>query len=56
MFDQHNACQLEEDEVLHIHVEICDKKTEEFIQQSPNPSTQEIFHSVTVTKLRLLYS
>ncbi len=38
--------------MFHIHVETHDKKTEEFIQQSPNSTAWEIYNSEKMKKLR----
>ncbi len=41
MINQLNECQLEEDKVFHNYVEILEEETDEFIEQSPNPSAWE---------------
>ncbi len=53
--NQLDACQLADNVVLHIHMEICDDEmTDCFIQQLPNPSTWKISNSDKMTELRQL--
>ncbi len=51
MIIQLETCQLEEDEVFHFHVKICDKKTKEFIWQPPNLLFWELPNPWKVTNL-----
>ncbi len=43
--NQLDVCQLEDEEVIHICMELLDEKTNNFIEQLPNPSTWEISNS-----------
>ncbi len=54
MANQLNLCQLEYEKVFHIHVKFLNKYTDIFIEQSPNPSTWEIFNSEKQIMLRHL--
>ncbi len=42
MINQLDACQMEEDKVFHIHMELLDDDTDNFIIKSTNPSIWEI--------------
>ncbi len=46
--------QLEEDEVVHIHIELHDDNSDIFIKKSPNPSAWEISNSAKRSILRQL--
>ncbi len=52
MINQLNVCQLEHNKVFHIHMELLDKNTDIFDEQSQNPSPWEIYNSEKWSTLR----